>query len=210
MPTSTYSQPEFLVSQRVKPGSAEARRMTAGSGQRLLGLYANYLPTGVYLRTCLVSLLSTEVWNSSVCVLRWKKKVTPYGRLLFQLAPSMPSTEGTEFGLWGTPTTRDHKDTGNCSNVPVNGLLGRQVKLWPTMASASHGLDGGSGNRKKLREMVGDEVGRQMASGSLNPAWVEWLMGYPKDWTEVKDFVHTKKNGKSRESQRELETESID
>ena len=24
-----------------------------------------------------------------------------------------------------------------------------------------------------------------VAGGSLNPEWVEWLMGFPKDWTKV-------------------------
>lgn len=29
--------------------------------------------------------------------------------------------------MWPTPTTRDHKDTGDCQNVLVNSLLGRAV-----------------------------------------------------------------------------------
>ena len=31
----------------------------------------------------------------------------------------------------------------------------------------------------KVKEMEG--------SGSLNPTWVEWLMGYPIGWTDLKD-----------------------
>jgi len=53
--------------------------------------------------------------------------------------------------LWPTPTTRDHKDTGDLK-IPVNGMLGRAVHPSKT-------------------------------SGSLNPTWVEWLMGYPPEWT---------------------------
>lgn len=93
---------------------------------------------------------------------------------------------------WPTPTGRDHKDGSAqaCANVPVNGLLGRVIHQWPTPAASTviggpHGLDGGSWNRAKLRSLVGDEAGRLMASGSLNPAWVEALMGYPKGWTEL-------------------------
>ena len=56
--------------------------------------------------------------------------------------------------MWPTPTSRDHKDTGDCANVPTNALLGR-------------------------------EVGPSKAEGSLNPAWVEALMGFPRGWTEV-------------------------
>ncbi len=40
---------------------------------------------------------------------------------------------------WATPTSRDHKDGPPCLNVPVNGLLGRQV--WPTPTSSSHATE---------------------------------------------------------------------
>lgn len=45
---------------------------------------------------------------------------------------------------WPTPTTRDHKDTGNLENVPTNSLLGRAVndeKYWRT-PGASDGEGG--------------------------------------------------------------------
>ena len=35
----------------------------------------------------------------------WKAKATPQGRIIFQLAPSMPDTKDKEFGLWRTPDT---------------------------------------------------------------------------------------------------------
>jgi hypothetical protein len=60
------------------------------------------------------------------------------------------------YALWATPTSRDHKDGGYCSNVPVNALLGRQV--W----------NGSSAPTEKL--------------GGLNPEFVCWLMGYPEEW----------------------------
>jgi hypothetical protein len=54
-----------------------------------------------------------------------------------------------------TPTTRDYKDGSakSCKNVPVNGLLGRAVHTDSTI------------------------------EGQLNPGFVEWLMGYPLDWS---------------------------
>ncbi len=39
---------------------------------------------------------------------------------------------------------------------------------------------GGSGSRKKLREMVTKEE----LNGSLNPEWEERLMGFPPSWTD--------------------------
>ena len=71
--------------------------------------------------------------------------------------------------MWPTPTSRDHKDTGDCANVPVNALLGRAV-------------------------------GPSKAAGSLNPAWVEWLMGFPPGWTDLKPSEMPSSRKSSRKS----------
>lgn len=62
-----------------------------------------------------------------------------------------------------TPTARDYKDGSaqSCKNVPVNCLLGRHVH---TMSNTQQ-------------------------TGSLNPNWVEWLMGWPIGWTESKPLA---------------------
>jgi hypothetical protein len=63
---------------------------------------------------------------------------------------------------WATPTTRDHKDGANPSElVPTNSLLGRQAPR--TL------LPGGSSST---------------AGRKLNPRFVEWLMGWPLGWTD--------------------------
>jgi DNA (cytosine-5)-methyltransferase 1 len=109
----------------------------------------------------------------------------------------MPRTEDLDYGssergvleMRPTATSRDHKDgtAKSCENVPVNGLLGREVHLYPTPTSpGSHqvgtiGEWGGSGNPLRTPETM------TLAGGSLNPQWVEWLMGYPVGWTDLKD-----------------------
>jgi len=53
-----------------------------------------------------------------------------------------------------------------------------KVKMWPTPREFMHKdstTDRGKGN-------LGEKVG-----GQLNPTWVEWLMGYPTGWTDLKD-----------------------
>jgi hypothetical protein len=58
---------------------------------------------------------------------------------------------------WATPTSRDHKDGAMQEvDVPIKGLLGRQVTL-SSAATAS--------------------------AGQLNPEFSRWLMGFPKAWT---------------------------
>ncbi len=60
-----------------------------------------------------------------------------------------------------TPTARDHKDGAtSLANTPVNGLLGRQVLVTPAAGP----------NTSDLRR-------------TLNPLFVEALMGWPTGWT---------------------------
>jgi DNA (cytosine-5)-methyltransferase 1 len=64
-------------------------------------------------------------------------------------------------GMWMTPTARDHKDGAtSLANTPVNGLLGRQVLVTP---------------------MAGHDTSEPRRT--LNPLFVEALMGWPTGWT---------------------------
>jgi hypothetical protein len=92
---------------------------------------------------------------------------------------------GSMFGLgvrrhrwFETNSARDHKDTGDLSRVPENGLLPRAV-FWATPTSSDG--TGGPGNSGRQ----GGENLRTQAGGSLNPQWVEWLMGFPTGWTDL-------------------------
>lgn len=99
------------------PGSEEARRMTVISGQKCSGLLTRQSPIGYLQRMCLES----SAWHSTRCLLIWKGKVTPQGRLLFQLAASTPRIEGIESGLLLTPKT---PTGGPCPirKIPGGGL----------------------------------------------------------------------------------------
>ena len=65
--------------------------------------------------------------------------------------------------MWPTPRARDYKDG---PSIPPSVIEGRR----------SHNLG------TKVEEST-----QTKGSGSLNPTWVEWLMGYPKGWTDLKD-----------------------
>ena len=84
------------------------------------------------------------------------------------------STKGTDLPTmsgWATPTQRDHKDgASTLENVPINGLLGRQVSLSPA-----------------LTESTGESQPQQRAS--LNPRFSLWLMGFPIEWAHCAERV---------------------
>ena len=108
---------------------------------------------------------------------------------------------------WPTPTSRDWKDGSAkaCANVPANGLLGRVVHQFPTPVSKSEkggrmGLDGGAHARAKLVAEHGEQAMKELTGGSLNPTWVEWLMGYPLEWTALPDSEMPSSRKSSRRS----------
>ena len=168
---------DSLANHTVLPGSDEARQMTVTSGRNIAALLTLSGPLGLLVKTCLES----EQLSSTACYLTWKTSATPGGRLVFRLAPSMPSTGANEFSFWPTPTSRDWKDgtAEAVKNVPINSLLGRAVHFWPTPTQRD-GM-GGPGNSGRDG---GDNL-RTAIGGSLNPEWVEWLMGFPVGWTDL-------------------------
>ena len=212
------------------PGSDEARKMTAISGRNLIGSWLNSGPLGSLEKT----LLATSAWASTTCFLIWRDKATPAGRLLFQLAPSTPRTDGIGSGLWRTPDTgqggtsgllkegKTHRDNGqpiqirrcdqvqnerlwptprSCSAMAAENIGNRVAdkfpnlesevarSLWPTPTTRDY-----KGGRKPetleasgrgATNSLNDALTCQGQHGSLNPTWVEWLMGFPSGWTDL-------------------------
>lgn len=125
--------------------------------------------------------------------------------IVYPRAPLVPLTGGIVSGLWPTPQARDYKDTGpnmDWAKAAKKSKLAEAVMMWPTPSAnqqkgGTTGLNGGSGARAKLHAMVGRKMALKMAGGSLNPTWVEWLMGYPLGWTDLGDSA-TPSSRKSR------------
>lgn len=204
-PESISSQGDFLASHSVAPGSDAARRTTVISGRKCSALSRRPDPLGCLERT----LLASSTWNSTLCFLTWKASATPAGRLLFQLAVSMPTTGETASGLWPTARERDWKGQSQRGIHAPMDCLPNTVKMWPTPEGMSGGKTSRGGDRKNellLGGMVkmfptprASEAGPDYAKanrsatgmalpavvgGSLNPTWVEWLMGYPPGYTD--------------------------
>lgn len=140
-----------------KPDEDGERRMTVTSGLKCLELYNSQNLHGSSLKMLVASLLGMKEWYSNKCALTWKAKVTKSNRLLFQLLPSTHRTEGIESGL--LPTARVSMGNGaSQKEIEQNDPKGR------------------------IETRVGVKTGLK-----LQPNFVEYLMGYPKDWTELPD-----------------------
>lgn len=115
----------------------------------------------------------------------WPRSGMTRNGTAFRLPPLALRMNATGYGLWPTPTT--DSATNRSSRYAQGGMpLAAAVKLWPTPTALGERcmgrMDewGGSRSREKLRGMVSAEE----LTGTLNPAWVEWLMGFPPGWTD--------------------------
>jgi len=171
------------------PGSDEARRMTVTSGERCCELFLRYVPDGSLRRMCQGLLASITVWSSRIVFLSWKEKVTPHNRLLFQLVPSTPRTDGIGCGLLRTCAATDaERGAHPCPDKKAGQhSLVTQIAMLPTPASRDWKSEKCSDatferNARPLSETLGKNRGLK-----LQPAFVEWMMGYPDKWTELSD-----------------------
>lgn len=96
--------------------------------------------------------------------------------------PVSSSSHGSRLGLWQTATVS--RGAHRQKDGSMINKLDQQVKMedWPTVSSAGvtggpTGLAGGSGNRAKMKRLMGGEM-----NSKLNPRWVEILMGLPVGW----------------------------
>ena len=120
-----------------------------------------------------------------------------------------PNTTGLDGGsnsrkalkkrMWSTPTARDwgsHTITPNFPNG-FNKNLVNDVTRWPT-PQASDNRDRGNMSNSVVQRRIA--IGKQIllsqsvdpTSGKLNPTWVEWLMGWPLGWTDLKPLATDK------------------
>ena len=89
-----------------------------------------------------------------------------------------------------TPRANDAEKRGNFDITnPRNGLPAA-VKMWPApcASEARQGFqnreNGKKGSQKSLSTVIQGGPS-QVVGGSLNPNWVEWLMGWPIGWTSM-------------------------
>jgi len=202
-----YLPGEFHASQRPSPGSVKERQMTVGSGRKLLESWPKSSQPGPSLRTLLESLVLSEVWYSRTCYLRWKARAMKSGRLLFQLVPSMPRIVGTGSGLLPTANAWDgRRGPGREYNPKSKSQKDRtletlvqkgQIAMLPTPAARDYRgtfKENSKAYQARLDHPRGVNLVEELQrtnngknSGlKLQPAFVEWMQGFPIGWTDLK------------------------
>jgi len=188
----------------------ELMESAAGCGEKWRGSFVKYDPNSSLWRTHQCSLLGDldeflETWpqwglmRDGEC---WEQ------RTLEQ------TIRGTEFGLsenkWPTPTASQARSEGmilqmrqlvECGTTTIEeaeamiggSLTPKRMKNWPTPVKSDHaarrpskGWQGNSDLPSVVWTETGGKENPQMSPASLNATWVEWLMGWPLGWTDLK------------------------
>jgi hypothetical protein len=88
----------------------------------------------------------------------------------------------TAVTMWPTPSVCGNYNRKGASASSGDGLA-TAVKQWPT-PTANEDAAGLPGS--KMQPMLGNHPAiRGSGSGTLNPRWVEWLMGFPDGHTAL-------------------------
>jgi DNA (cytosine-5)-methyltransferase 1 len=91
--------------------------------------------------------------------------------------------------MWPTPRAQEPARTSEGYGRGLKELVEgkQQIKRWSTPWTKD--MCGGSGAWAQLKANTSIEEARAMGAGNggkLNPMWVEWLMGWPLGWTDLK------------------------
>lgn len=173
---------------------------------------ASYDPATSSWRTSQLSLLEEWAEFSET----WPRAGMTRNGTAFQLQPLAPLTRGTASGSLPTiratdadrggrgdliqavrgnsnphfrlptPNSRDWKDSGPSQGHRKSPNLGT-VAHWRTPQAGEGGQDARTRAAQGHSVYLRDQMKEVEGSGQLNPTWVEWLMGFPLNWTSLGD-----------------------
>ncbi len=204
-----FSPAAFPASPSPPLGSEGALRMNATCGRKCAALLPSCGPVG-----CLGKmLLASSIWGSTKRSLTWQKRDTLFSHSYFRLAASAHGMSASELLssrlMFPTPLASDKNTCRDAANLDVylsdNGIfrkVNRNGAIWSLSLSAAVFYltpAASEGYRSTLKPAafrnsapsanLSSQVIRQeqpvSETSALNPDWVEWLMGFPRKWTDV-------------------------
>lgn len=203
------SQAAFPVSPSPPPENGRALRMNATCGRKCAALLPSCGPVG-----CLGKmLLASSIWGSTKRSLTWQKRDTLFSHSYFRLAVSAHGMSASELLssrlMFPTPLASDNNTARDAASLDVflsdNGIFrkrNRNGAIWSLSLSAAVfyltpvASDGFRSTLKpsafnpakkdgNLSAQIVSQERPVSETAALNPDWVEWLMGFPKGWTDV-------------------------
>jgi hypothetical protein len=179
---------------------------------------AKFDPDSCSWKTVQLSLLG----DSELSSVTWPRSGMTAGGQCWELPTLERPTSATDSGLRvPTPIANDAEKRGNFDPVRSWGLAGF-AKLWPTPTSTlgtnggrvtpTKAREGGtliealsartfatptardwkSGKASQATMERNSRPLSEQVGGSLNPTWVEWLMGWPLGWTDLEPSATAK------------------
>ena len=183
----------FLVRTSVRPGKALASpESDQDSGQKWHGLLAKFNPATSLWKTAQCSLFedsepSLETWPRSGSM----RSGECWERPMFE-----HRTSENACGFWPTPTVCGNYNRKGVSKTSGDGLATAVARTWPTATATAYKGWSPNHNRADTDDRLDYTVEREAFQNGqktppkrLNPVWVEWLMGWPQGWTDLKPLA---------------------
>jgi len=173
---------------RARTSASQAREQASTEpapecGDTWRGSLARFDPDSRSWKTAQPSLLG----DSHESLVIWPRSGMTAGGQCWELPTLGHRTSGIGSGLWPTPTVCGNYNRKGASATSGDGLATAVTKCatptardWKSGKASQATMDR---NSRPLSEQIG---------GSLNPTWVEWLMGWPLGWTDLKPLATDK------------------
>ena len=177
---------------------------TETCGPKPLNVFASYDRASRTWKTsqgCFPGLMGTSDEYSET----WPNSGTMRNGACYQRKPLEPLISEKGCGSWPTPTTTPGRpNEGNVRMLRAKVLAGEldaseasqmlhgkdvfsaqsTIPKWPTPTKRDW-KDSGDCANVPVNCLLGRAVKPSLEHGALNPDWVEWLMGWPRGWTNL-------------------------
>lgn len=212
-----FSRADFPASRFPRPGSEKARTMTVSSGRQCLtllrktdqiGLLVKMLLTSSTWNSSLVSLIWNPLVTKSNRLLFRLVPLTPNtGVTASGLLPTPTKSEAehpgriaskkgsqkhlaVEMRMMPTPKSRDSKGVSQRGIYAPMDSIANFARLFPTPTRDDAGKSTLSDKaRRRVIKHGSQQSLTTTLNGQLNPAFVEWLMGYQIGHTDLPDWA---------------------
>jgi len=136
--------------------------------------------------------LDSRSWRTHLCLwdeaLRWSSVILPkwgmtVSGVLFQHPTAERPISAKDSGLWPTQDTK-----GFANEESLRASRKKKEAHWPTPTAhnAKEQDSPAESDRNTITLCAQARGGDQTLPRYLNPEWVEWLMGWPLGWTDLK------------------------